>query len=309
MIIIELYYGVVPGIEDMVEKSIPRALFSYHYYKKESTKIRDFKGKVFIDSGAYSAFSLGSKINLPHYAMFIKQCKRPLFSALDVFNRKTNEDNINASLKNLYKLEELLNVMGIKNRPIPVYHYGEPEWLLKKYCDEYDRVGIGGMVPIPTNKLDIWFDSLICRYGDKALLHAFGMTSFRLLKKWMNIFDTADSSTWTKGLRFGMIPFFYKNKMKVVYCHKGSHRYELDKLPEPEKLALKQTLANYDLTQEQIEVDKYSRCYLWIKVYNDFIGSIVIKERGVQCLLDQYDKQYFEIKKHKEIVQQQTLIT
>jgi len=91
-------------------------------------------------------------------------------------------------------------------RPIPVFHYGEDFKWLKRYVDNYEYIGIGGVAGGVTLK------QFTTSLGDKAFsyitearsdlkVHGFAVTSIELMKKypWFSV----DSTTWLKIPAYG----------------------------------------------------------------------------------------------------------
>jgi hypothetical protein len=140
-----------------VADTVKRRLFSY-WYNKKSTKHIDHAHSLgqdlFLDSGAFTAFTLKKVIEPEEYAAFIHEHGHKfgcLSSLDDIGNAKGSYD----------KLKEL-EALGCKVQP--VYHAREDEYWLKKYLDEgYDYIFIGGMVPETTEWLKGWLDGLFSR--------------------------------------------------------------------------------------------------------------------------------------------------
>jgi hypothetical protein len=176
-------------------------LESYHYIQKQPLvdKLRRDKAVVFLDSGAYSAYTKGIQVSLDGYCDYIKRNQDiiELPSVLDSIgdpkqtwlNQKTMEDN------------------GI--RPLPCFHYGEDERYLSAYLDEYDYISLGGLVPISTPQLIMWLDRIWDRYlvGEDRMprvkVHAFGITHFQTLRRypWFSV----DSTLWLQSAANGIL--------------------------------------------------------------------------------------------------------
>ena len=69
------HYEKLTEFERNITKRIPHILESYHYINKQTMvdSIRRDNGKVFLDSGAFSAYTLGVTIDLPTYCQYIIQ--------------------------------------------------------------------------------------------------------------------------------------------------------------------------------------------------------------------------------------------
>jgi hypothetical protein len=93
-------------------------------------------------------------------------------------------------------------------RPMPVFHFGEDHCWLRKYMDEYDYIGIGGLGQGATK------ESFITTSGDVTFryileskqsikTHGFAVTSLDLLQRYP--YYSADSTTWVKMAGYGKI--------------------------------------------------------------------------------------------------------
>lgn len=162
--------------------------------------------KLFLDSGAFSAWSKGAEIKIEEYIQFIKDNKEyiDMYSNLDVIG----------SAEGTWKNQKIMEKAGLS--PIPVYHYGEDiKWLKKLLTLEYPYISLGGMVPISTKDLIHWLDELWSTYltDDKGMpivkVHGFGLTSLPLMLRypWYSV----DSTSWVVTGRMGAI---YVPKMK-----------------------------------------------------------------------------------------------
>ena len=155
------------------------------------------KVDLFLDSGAFSAWTQGIEINIQDYINFIKEHK-------DYINVYANLDVIGdpeATWKNQLIMEEA----GLD--PLPVFHKNEPVKYLLKYLENYDYIALGGMVGAPD--LLPWLDTMFSNYltnpdgMPKVKVHGFGLTSLRLLLRypWWSV----DSTSWVVTGRLGSI--------------------------------------------------------------------------------------------------------
>jgi len=152
----------------------------------------------FLDSGAFSAFTQGSAIDLDSYISFIKQNEKDVtvYANLDVIG------DVEASWENQRYMES----KGLT--PLPVFHVEDPiEYLYK--CMDYDYFCLGGMasatMDLRINFLDkCWY--IICDTPDnmpKNKVHGFGMTAHKLMFRypWYSV----DSTSWSQTAGFGNI--------------------------------------------------------------------------------------------------------
>lgn len=207
------------------EKSLKlhHRLFTY-FYDKDSKMKQKHKVNLFLDSGAFSAWSQGAEININEYIDFIKKNKK----YIDVY---ANLDAIGDPGKTLAN-QRTMEKAGL--RPLPCFHYGEPIKYLKTYLKEYDYIALGGMVPISTKDLKPWLDDLFLNHlcdkkgNPKVKIHGFGMTALSLMLRypWWSV----DSTSWVVTGRMGgiLIPRktngeydFTKNPLKVTVSAKS----------------------------------------------------------------------------------------
>lgn len=187
--------------EKSVVESIPNILESYHYIDKQAkvNAIRRNGHKVFLDSGAFSAFTLGVSVDLPRYCRYIQD-------NADIIEHASVLDGIGDPQKT-YENQCLMEKLG--TRPLPCFHYGEDERYLEHYLARYEYITLGGMVPISTQQLYHWLDRLWERYlvdgagNPRVKVHGFGLTSIPLMLRypWYSV----DSSSWVQVSSFGNI--------------------------------------------------------------------------------------------------------
>jgi hypothetical protein len=161
---------------------------------------------LFVDSGAYSAFTRGQPIDLNEWIGFCKkmQRKKPdtMVVNLDVIGAP-GEDTGEQSYRNW----KIMREAGLD--PLPVYHVNsDPKWL-KKYMRQTDYVGLGAIADMITHRrmwaLDrIWEDYFIDgQRMPKTRVHAMGVTSFPLIRRypWFSV----DSTSWLQAGMYGKI--------------------------------------------------------------------------------------------------------
>lgn len=156
--------------------------------------------RIWMDSGAFSAFTLGAVQSLPEYCAWLKRHAQYIdhYAVLDVIG------SADGTWDNQRRMEDL----GVS--PVPCFHYGEdPKWLVK-YLERGDKyIALGGMVPISSAQLKPWLDELWSHYLTDArgqptiAVHGFGLTTFDLMERypWFSV----DSSSWLQSGAFGLI--------------------------------------------------------------------------------------------------------
>lgn len=173
-------------------------LESYYAIIKQRWEMKN-KINLFLDSGAYSAWSKGVEIDIQKYISFIKKYKK----YIDVYAVLDSIGDAELTKKN----QEIMEEAGLE--PLPCFHYGEDLSYLKHYVDNYDFIALGGMVPVSNNKLAQWLDNLFSNYLTdkegipKVKVHGFGMTSIPLITRfpWYSV----DSTSWVLTGRFGAV--------------------------------------------------------------------------------------------------------
>ena len=193
-----------------------RLLISYHYARGKNLGDEgkkhwpNFPVKIFGDSGAYSAWSLGKPIHVDEYAEWLKENKPFLacYANLDMIGSPEG------SARNLAKLE----AHGLN--PLPVFHYGSPFEELEKIIDAgYPYICLGGCVGRPSGLLIKFAIRCfkIARAKDKGtVFHGFGLTNLKCI---MNLpWYSVDSSSWGQAYRFGTVKLFDPTKGDFVSC-------------------------------------------------------------------------------------------
>jgi hypothetical protein len=182
-------------------KSVP-ILESYHYIKNEQIleSIAKNKDSIFLDSGAFTMFTQGVKVDLRAYANFINKYRK-LFhvaSNLGIIGRGKEKEN--------YQNQKILESYGATVSP--VHHARDRDKWLVKYLEEgYDYVFLGGMVPETTQYLEKWLDRIWDLYlTDKnglplVKVHGFGLITERLMRRypWYSVDSTSWLALATKG--------------------------------------------------------------------------------------------------------------
>ena len=175
--------------------------------------MKNKKVHLFLDSGAFSAFTQKITINIQEYIAFIKEHQE----YIDVY---ANLDAIGDPVQTL-KNQRIMEDAGLK--PLPCFHYGEPISYLLRYLKNYEYIALGGMVPISTTELIKWLDELYSNYFCeeetgivKVKIHGFGLTSLKLMLRypWYSV----DSTSWVVTGRLGsvLVPKFKSGQYQYL---------------------------------------------------------------------------------------------
>jgi len=165
------------------------------------------KTDLFLDSGAFSAWTQGVEIDIYKYIEFIKEHMDVLsvYANLDVIGVGGKQPNRLTAEKTLEN-QKIMEKAGLS--PLPCFHIGEPFEYLQYYVDNYDYLALGvagnaGAKLIPW--LDECFSNYICG-GDglpKIKIHGFAVTSLKVMLRYP--FYSVDSTSWVMTSRMGSI--------------------------------------------------------------------------------------------------------
>jgi hypothetical protein len=193
--------------EQALVRNLPHILESYHYVDKQKyvDEMRADGAKVFLDSGAFSAFTLGVSIHLPTYCDYIKR-NMDILRVEDGAVMASVLDGIGDPLQT-YRNQLAMEELGAK--PLPCFHFGEDERYLEHYVKNYEYITLGGMVGRSSDQLIKWLDRLWEKYltdgagYPRLKVHAFGITAIPVMERypWYSV----DSSSWIQSAAFGSI--------------------------------------------------------------------------------------------------------
>lgn len=193
--------------EKDIVHNLPHILESYHYVgsQKFVDQMRADNAKVFLDSGAFSAYTLGVEIDLPTYCEYIRTNK-DLWRVEDGVVMASVLDGIGDPLQT-YRNQLAMEELGAK--PLPCFHAGEDERYLEYYVKNYEYITLGGMVGSSSKQLMVWLDRMWDKYltdgsgRPRLKVHGFGITAIPIMERypWFSV----DSSSWIQSAAFGSI--------------------------------------------------------------------------------------------------------
>jgi hypothetical protein len=225
--------------EQTVRLNITHVLESYHYFNtpKIVNEVRMGSEKIFLDSGAFSAFTLGETIDITEYCNFCKEHS-------DVITHCSVLDAIGDAAKTWENQKEMER-QGV--RALPCFHFGEPEEYLVRYMKEYEYITLGGLARIGLANQIPWLDMIWERYladpsGNARLkVHGFGITSAQLMARYP--WHSIDSASWRLFAINGTI--YHRELGPVAMGVKRTARKELDKHWTTFEPRYQQVLRNY----------------------------------------------------------------
>lgn len=232
---------------------------------------------LFLDSGAFSAYTKKKTIDVQGYISFIKRHKRKIahYAVLDVIG-----DPI-ATLENQVIMEQA----GLN--PVPCFHFGEPWSFLREYVRNYNYIALGGLAQRRNSTelypfLDHAF-SLICdEHGmPQCKTHGFSITSVTVMTRypWYSV----DSVSWLIMSRMGLIYVPYK-------LPNGSWDYlEKQKGKKVRKIGvsdLKATVAVEDQHIQNVSQQWRNEVVEWVESHGEAMGLSKIKSVSIDYELE-----------------------
>lgn len=205
--------GGETGFKIFDDAEVEKALFSFYdifknhnpekfFYRLDQTPVVD----VFLDSGAFSAYTKNAEIDLNEYIDFCHEYKNRLtaYANLDVIG------DPDKSVKNFEKMKNA----GLD--PVPVFHYRSPLTVLDEMVDANEYIALGGLVPISASKekMRAWLDRCFSCIRDRVKVHGFGVTNIDHLTRYP--FYSVDSTSWLSGQKHGHI-FIFKNGRLITH--------------------------------------------------------------------------------------------
>jgi hypothetical protein len=243
-----------------LSKIIKRRLFSYfhHGFKIDNRLSKEIKlafdcgMDLFLDSGAYSAYTQKETIDLQQYAEFIH-------THGDMFSAVANLDDIgDTGPKSWANLKEL-EILGCD--VLPVFHYNDDVKYLNMMLDNYPSIALGGLVGSSRKVLQEWLDRIWLRLIDKEgtprlRVHGFGLTDYRLMARYP--WHSLDSASWARAGMYGGCVFHENGRLYHISFSdespvEGWHykrltdkqREKIDKWLEPHKVTAAQCASHY----------------------------------------------------------------
>lgn len=242
-------------VTDFMTKHNCSRLFSYYLDKKIiESKICD---DVFLDCGAWTAFTRKVKIDIDEYLVYLrdhKECYR-VAASLDVIPHGDVNKSAIDSYNNFVYLRSRL---GADFPVIPTYHRGESIDNLKRlllYSDEHgklDYIGVGAIAShVNTDMRDKFLTSVfstIHKERPDIKVHLFGLTDLSLLSKYP--IYSADSTTWVMAGAMGEILTDFG---RVKISDKNFNRNSVSRYSHEQLIKLTSYINNFGFTFEDLQ--------------------------------------------------------
>lgn len=244
-------------------ETVPNILESWHYVGKQAfvDHMRANQARIFLDSGAFSAYTLGVTLSVAEYCDYIKRNK-DILRVEDGTVMASVLDGIGDPLQT-YRNQLEMELRGC--RALPCFHAGEDERYLEWYVKNYEYITLGGMVGSSTKALSVWLDRVWNKYlvdgSGRARLkvHGFGITSRPLMERypWYSV----DSSSWIQSAAFGAIETPQWGPLSVSEKSPSRHTagQHASTLTELEQDIVYKTLEDQGFTYERLSTVYESR--------------------------------------------------
>lgn len=169
------------------------------------------KVRVFLDSGAYSAWTHNKTIPLKAYIKFIKDAEKWIwmYVNLDVIpgsidHPRTSEE-VEASAQQSYDNLQEMKAAGL--RPLPVFHQGESfKWLDKMLKDGETFIGISSAKNLRNEEQERWLDeffSVVTNKKGEPLIKVHGFGSAHINQLRLHPYYSVDSAGWRIAAAYG----------------------------------------------------------------------------------------------------------
>lgn len=270
----------VQKVIDWIQKHNYNKLFSYVNDQSSIQKwINTYKecpktqSKLFIDSGAFSAWTKGTTIDVDEYINWLNERKDYiyLFGQVDsipgnIKTGHTTEQVYEAAQSTwnnfLYMYERVENKEGL----LYTVHVGEPLTFLQQALEWRDKNGqalkyiaLGGMVgknkTLKENFISQCYEVIKRSSNPNVKVHAFGMTSLDLLEKYP--ITSADSTGWLMTAITGSIMTPMGTICLSEQTLKDSNNYA--KLSTEAQNDILNYIKKLGFTYEQLRTDLYYR--------------------------------------------------
>lgn len=271
-------YARLTENEKRLRRSARYILESYHYIHKPTfvEKIRKDGAQVFLDSGAFSAYTKGINVDIDAYCRYIQEHQ-------DIIAK--DEGTLCASVLDgigdpllTWQHQRYMEKQGVQ--PLPCFHFGEDERYLEWYIQNYDYITLGGMVGHSKRDLIVWLDRIWDRYltngsGRPCIrVHGFGLTSGILVARYP--WHSVDSSAWVQSAQNGSIVLLPEGRNIAVSQQSPSRKVEgqhYATLTEPEKKKIREKLMTHGIDLERLQETYLARWAYNMYAY-DYLGDL-----------------------------------
>ena len=281
------------------------------------------KGKLFIDSGAFSAHTVGKEVDIDKYIEFLNERDEFIYIAAELdkipgkFGKpKTRKECLEAPLIGWENYLYMRERVKSPDKILPVFHQNEDfDWLVTMLETTFDGkhipyIGVSPANDRSTKEKNEWFETVFRIIGQSSnpnvMTHAFGMTSLPVLERYP--FTSADSTSWIMtGANGGIMT---PNGTVVISDKQTDNPQHISHQTSAEIQQVKDLCKKYKFKFEDLSTSYQERCkfniaYLldWAKNY-EYKGT-EIKKRTLIRLKPKTIEQHKELIRKAELMEQQ----
>ena len=237
-------------VEDYLREHNCLRLLSYVNERRDIEK-RSLAGHItFVDSGAFSATNRKLSIDVDQYINWLNEWSQhfSMFCCWDTIpvGDMDPEESAKKTWDNYCYMKERLNE---PQKLIYCYHYGEDiKWLEQAIREGVKMIALGGIAKRGKNQRREFLTKVrpILEANPDVFVHAFGMTSWEILKEYDYI-NSADSTSWICTTKYGQI----NTDLGLVYVGEDrTRKNHYEDLTKEQKEIVKAGLAEVGLTDE-----------------------------------------------------------
>lgn len=259
--------------EDVIENNGYCRLYSYFNDKASLSRrfLNNPPGKLFVDSGAFTAWTRGITLDVDDYIDWLNQNEKFIYLAgqIDVIPGKfrqqpTNEEKEAAAQATYENYLYMKSKLNNPNLVVYTFHLGEDyKWLAKALEDSsIEYIALGGTVGSSNKVKEQFYENCFKVIHNSnnpdVKVHAFGMTSIELLQKFP--FASGDS---TGGIMTGAMGNIYSDYGMLDLSEKNKNsKNSLFQLPDNYLQALRSKVESLGYSLEELATNYRSRmCY------------------------------------------------
>ncbi len=233
--------------------------------RKKGVRPQEWWDRFFLDSGAFTVSQKGITIDIEEYIAFIKRWRKliDVYAALDVVgDGEASYRNWKAMLR-----------AGLD--PLPVFHDGEPRWILEKYAQVTNYIGLGAVAFKSTKARLLFFDQVFSLFPDPSEIgfHGFGVLDEKLLLRYP--WKSVDATTVLVQARYGGI--FYPGYGPIRINPNVSPKDLRWKTELTEQIIRKYVEGlgfSYEEACRQDQIGTFTRCFISIRYFEDIAKRV-----------------------------------
>lgn len=293
----DIYFAsqCVKELNEYFEQNNLNLLYSQYndraYINKYSDMIKNgvFKGKLMIDSGAFSAFKSCVEVDVDDYIDYLNSLDGNYTVAVQLdkipgkFGEVKTIDEINeASKKSIENFNYMIDKLTHYKKLMPVFHHHESFDVLQYYLDftyddgtKIEYIGLSPAkdvgVPQRDDFLAKCYDIISKSNNNNVKTHLFGTFAIPLLKKYPC--TSADATSWKLSAGYGSILTNrgIVNMSAVQKDRKGN----FNSLPKQNKEEIINQIKRYGISIDDLIYDTKSRYLFNVKYMVEATSSII----------------------------------